>query len=104
MTTPIRASLSQALLKPNPSQASNTQASNPLAAQKAFFQNITKPAQPLGNISAPKPNLRTQINPVAPHIVPPTYTSKDIEKASPSLQNQPLETILRPGSRLNIVV
>jgi hypothetical protein len=99
MTTPIRPSLAQMLnpqaAAPKPAQPEGGFASA-LAAQKAFFQQVT-----------------------APKITPATYTAADVAKATASVQtnvqnsaapattpptqsaDQPLR---RPGSYLNIVV
>lgn len=95
MTTPIRPSLAQMLnpqgtttAKPGASEQTGG-FSNALAAQKAFFQQVT-----------------------TPKITPATYTAADVAKATemqPALQTtmpaqdttQPLR---RPGSYLNIVI
>jgi hypothetical protein len=89
MTTPITPSLSQRLnpqaAQPRPAAQGNGFASA-LAAQKAFFQQVT-----------------------APKVTPATYTAADIQKASAQAP-APLPTtdsgqpIRRPGSFLNIVV
>lgn len=89
MTTPITPSLSQML---NPQSAAPRPAAqaggfaSALAAQKAFFQQVT-----------------------TPKMTPPTYTAADIHKASAASANPVPETdsnqpLKRPGSFLNIVV
>ncbi len=101
MTTPIRPSLAQMLqpqqAAPKPAAQAASQAAggfnNALAAQRAFFNQVT-----------------------TPKVTPATYTAADIARASPSPQaaapsvqpasmasdaNQPLK---RPGSYLNIVI
>ena len=93
MTTPIRPSLAQ-MLNPQataPKPAAPQQAAgftNALAAQKAFFQQVT-----------------------APKVTPATYTAADIAKAAPAAQAAPApaaadttQPLKRPGSYLNIVV
>ncbi|HEX7800146.1 MAG TPA: hypothetical protein VF402_07335 [Asticcacaulis sp.] len=89
MTTPITPSLSHLLnpqaAPPRPAAQGGGFASA-LAAQKAFFQQVT-----------------------APKMTPATYTAADIQKAAPQ-PSAPLpatgsdQPVRRPGSFLNIVV
>lgn len=101
MATPITPSLSQILNPPSPlarggSPAASPQASqqsagftSALAAQKAFFQQVT-----------------------APKVTPATYTAADIQKAAPAPRPAAAASVTppqdgapkRPGSYLNIVV
>jgi hypothetical protein len=103
MATEIRPSLAQLLnpqaAAPRPAVQTAPQAAqapggfaNAMAAQKAFFQNLT-----------------------APKIAPANYTAADIDKAmqapkTPPVQVQapaapdPTQPLKRPGSYLNIVV
>jgi len=93
MTTPIRPSLAQML---NPQAAAPKPATaqaaggftNALAAQRAFFNQVT-----------------------APKVTPATYTAADIAKAAPVNTPAPQQTtndatqpLKRPGSYLNIVI
>jgi len=98
MATEIRPSLSQ-LLNPQaatpaaPARAQPAQGqpqggfAGALAAQKAFFNQIT-----------------------TPQVTPPTYTAADIARAAPAAQTAPAaqpdpnQPLRRPGSYLNIVV
>lgn len=102
MATEIRPSLAQ-MLNPQPTmrapQPATPEAANPggfvsaLAAQKAFFQQVT----------APPKNMK---------ITPATYTAADIARATqtpPAAPAQPVtadptQPLKRPGSYLNIVI
>ncbi len=98
MVTPIRPSLAQMLNGPaaTPARPQATQQAtqsagsfgSALAAQKAFFQQVTGTA--------------------APKITPATYTAADIAKASTPVNTTPQVDAdappKRPGSFLNIVV
>jgi len=98
MATEIRPSLSQLLnpQAPAPAAPPRPQAAQgqpqggfagALAAQKAFFNQIT-----------------------TPQVTPPTYTAADIARATPAPQTAPAaqpdpnQPLRRPGSFLNIVV
>lgn len=94
MTTPIRPSLAQ-MLNPQPAapKPATTQAAggftNALAAQRAFFNQVT-----------------------TPKVTPATYTAADIAKAAPvntpapqaAATNDATQPLKRPGSYLNIVI
>ena len=91
MTTPIRPSLTQMLnpqaAAPKPSAPQQAAGfTSALAAQRAFFQQVT-----------------------TPKVTPATYTASDIAKAAPVTQPAPTasdttQPLKRPGSYLNIVV
>ncbi len=97
MATEIRPSLAQMLnpqaatpaATPRPQTTQQTQGgfAGALAAQKAFFNQIT-----------------------TPQVTPPTYTAADVAKATatpqtaPAAQPEPNQPLRRPGSFLNIVV
>jgi hypothetical protein len=93
MVTPIRPSLAQMLNGPTPPapQPQAAQAggfASALAAQKAFFQQVTSGQAPAS----------------APKITPATFTAADVARGASAPAADPNAPPKRPGSYVNIVV
>jgi hypothetical protein len=125
MLTPIRPSLSQALLRQGnpvqPVQAGIADSKNPaLEAQRAFFRQALGPTPAVpSQIQRPSPmpglqtqSLREQIDAKSPQraelpraLTPGVFKAADVQQARiNTLQNSDAPAPLRPGSLLNIVV